>query len=502
MPAITDRANTDKGLSTVTQTLLAGVTANPQGIPERGITPLTVKKFGVVVQGERHTYPYYAGDDKHTPVAAKKRLQGKIFPSEGPISKCMLFGQQAFSKGSGAIVVTEGETDAMAAHQLMANKYPAVSVRSSTTALKDCKLNYEWLDSFDDIVICMDNDSAGHSAAKKLGELFGGKAKIMNISGDYNDPVDMLKDGARGQAAWTATFWGADRYTPDGIVNAADCWLDVIKPIVEPMCLYPFDGLNKITRGIRAAELVTVAAGSGLGKSQFVREILYNVLTETDVNIGGLFLEETKQRTILSIMSMYLLKMLHLESVPEETMREAFDATVGTNRVYLFDHFGSTSVENIIARVRYMHKALDCKVVFLDHLSIIVSSQENGDERKAIDETMTKLRSMVQETGIALFLVSHLKRPDGKGHEEGGLTSLAQLRGSASIAQLSDIVLGLERNGQDDNLVERNTTRVRVLKNRFTGETGRAAALLYDGDTGRMNEVRDDFDIKQLEKAL
>ena len=55
---------------------------------------------------------------------------------------------------------------------------------------------------------------------------------------------------------------------------------------------------------------------------------------------------------------------------------------MGTNRIYLFDHFGSTSVDNILNRVRYMAKGLGCKYIFVDHLSIIVSAQENGDERK------------------------------------------------------------------------------------------------------------------------
>jgi len=55
----------------------------------------------------------------------------------------------------------------------------------------------------------------------------------------------------------------------------------------------------------------------------------------------------------------------------------------------------------------------------------VVSAQENGDERKALDEIMTKLRTIVQETGIALFVVSHLKRPESKGHEEGAATSLS-----------------------------------------------------------------------------
>jgi twinkle protein len=136
-----------------------------------------------------------------------------------------------------------------------------------------------------------------------------------------------------------------------------------------------------------------------------------------------------------------------------------------------------------------MAKGLNCRYVFLDHVSIVVSAQENGDERKSIDEIMTKLRMLVQECGLSLFVVSHLKRPESKGHEEGAVTSLAQLRGSGSIAQLSDIVIGLERNGQHDDPIERHTTHVRILKNRFSGITGKACRLLYNLETGRMNEL-------------
>jgi twinkle protein len=54
------------------------------------------------------------------------------------------------------------------------------------------------------------------------------------------------------------------------------------------------------------------------------------------------------------------------------------------------------------------------------------------------------------------------------------------------------MVIGLERNGQADDPIERNTTNVRVLKNRFCGTTGKAGGLLFDANTGRMNEIREE----------
>ena len=112
---------------------------------------------------------------------------------------------------------------------------------------------------------------------------------------------------------------------------------------------------------------------------------------------------------------------------------------------------------------------------------------------------MTRLRTLVQELKICLIIASHLRRPASGSHEEGGVTSLAQLRGSHSIGQLSDIVLGLERNGQAEDIEERHTTRVRVIKNRFSGLTGPACRLNYNRDTGRMLELVDAFEDEEGE---
>ncbi len=102
---------------------------------------------------------------------------------------------------------------------------------------------------------------------------------------------------------------------------------------------------------------------------------------------------------------------------------------------------------------------------------------------------MTKLRTLVQELGICMIIATHLRRVSDGSHEEGKELSLNHLRGSHSIGQLSDLVLGLERNGQADCPVERNTTKVRVIKNRFSGMTGLCSTLFFDSDTNRLREV-------------
>jgi twinkle protein len=475
------------------KTQMLDIKGQIKAIPDRGISQQTCEKYGVTQDNGQHFYPYT--DDAGGVVAAKvRRVADKTFSIHGSFTNARLFGQQLFHAGGKAVTITEGELDALAAFQMNGSLYPVVSVRNGAqAALKDCKAQYEWLNSFESIVICFDADEPGKKAAKEVAELFGQKAKIMKHLSGCKDACDYLVSG--GTKDFVNEWWRAEVYIPDGIINAASLWEEVIKPEAKAEAMYPWKGLNKLLYGIRPSELITVTAGSGLGKSQFLREILFNILNTTKWNIGGLFLEESTRKTARSIMSLHANKLLHLPDTPttEEELKDAFDNTLGSNRIYLFDHFGSSDVDNITNRIRYMAKACDCRVVFLDHISIVVSGQDLGDERKAIDNMMTKLRTLVQELEITLICVSHLRRPQGnQGHEDGGSVSLSQLRGSGAIAQLSDAVITLERNSMAENDDERHQTKVAVAKNRYNGYTGPACTLKYNMETGRMMEIQEE----------
>lgn len=456
-------------------------------ISDRGITRDTCQYYGVTQDGTSQFYPY--ADAEGIIVATKNRnVEHKTFGISGEWKHTTLFGQQLFPKGGKTVTIHEGELDALAGFQMSGSKYANVSVRNGAqAALKDVKASYEWLSSFENIYICFDADEPGQKAANEVAEILGSKCKIVKHVAGFKDACDYLAVGKG--ADYVKQWWAAEQWTPDGIIAGSSLWEEVNRPVEKSSALYPWAGVNELTYGIRPAELITVCAGSGLGKSQFLREILWHLIQTTDSNIGLMFMEESVRKTARSIMSLHLNKPLHLPDtlVSNEELKQSFDATMGTDRLYLWDNFGSTDIDNVMNRIRYFAKAADCKYIFLDHISMIISAQSNGDERKAIDELMTKLRMLVQETGVCLIAVSHLKRPDSKGHEEGAATSLSQLRGSASIAQLSDIVIGLVRNAQAEDPIERNTTRVSILKNRFSGLTSpHCASLLYNKDSGRM----------------
>ena len=141
-----------------------------------------------------------------------------------------------------------------------------------------------------------------------------------------------------------------------------------------------------------------------------------------------------------------------------------------------------------------MATALECDVIVLDHITAAVAGMAFGDdgmnsERLVIDDLMKRLRSLVERTGVHLDVISQLRKSSGKGYEEGERITIQDLRGSGSLASVPNTVIAMERNRQHPDADVSNTSVIRVLKNRFSGDTGIASCVRYSHDTGRLNEV-------------
>ena len=459
-----------------------------QAIPNRGLNEETCKKwdYGVTLHHGKPMQVATYRNDAGVPIAQKLRMPDKSFQILGNSKKMGLYGEHLWRSGGKMVTVTEGEIDALSVSQQTGNKWATVSVPNGAQgAHKAVARSLEWLETFESVVFMFDNDEAGREAAERCSLMLSvGKAKIATLP--LKDANEMLVAG-RGSEIVSAQ-WGAKPFRPDGVVLGEDLWEQVSEVDDSESFPYPWAGMNDKTYGIRKGELVTLTSGTGIGKSSICREIAHHLIIN-DKKVGYIALEESVSRTAKGIMGISLNLPIHIHgtNVGMEQLHDAFQATMGTGNCVLYDHFGSMDSDHLLGKIRYMVKALDVEYVFLDHISIMVSGYEDGDERRRIDNIMTKLRSLVEEVGIALILVSHLKRPEGKAHEEGAKTSLAQLRGSASLGQLSDLVLGFERDQQAED--EADVTTVRVLKNRYSGETGVNCTLRYSKETGRLKET-------------
>lgn len=461
-------------------------------LKRRGITEKTCRlysyKAGVQMGQPIQIACYF--NDNGVCVGQKVRYPDKRFTTLGKISN-RFFGQHLWPGGGGKkLVVTEGEIDCLTVSQLNGNKYPVVSIPNGVSSAKRVfKENMDWLNSFEQVIVMFDMDEPGRKAVKDVeGLLQPNKLYVATLP--LKDPNECLLAG-RGQEVIKA-IWNAKKYTPDGIVNGADLWEEVSKQEdTEQGFMFPWDiPLNKMTCGLRKGELTVLTAGTGVGKTTFVRQVAYDLGVTKGLKVGLLMLEENVKRTARGLMSIAASKRLYMnrQGVSEEEYKQAFDKTLGTGHFILYEHFGSLDGDNLLSKIRYMAVGEQCDFIILDHISIAVSGLEGDNERKLIDILMTQLRSLAEETGVGLIVISHLKRIDGMSHEEGAATSLSQLRGSGAIAQLSDTVIGLERNQQADG-EQRNRVRIRVLKNRWTGETGIAGYLFYNKTTDHLEET-------------
>ena len=457
------------------------LTGSAERLQKRNISEKTNQFYQIYRDGNTLRFPYY--DDSGILQGVKIKTKPKDFRYEG-VSTDTLFGQHRFPTTGKRIVITEGELDAASCYEAMSG-WPMVSLpHGAASAKKDLQKQIPLLQGYKEIVLLFDSDEAGSKAAKDAASVLpAGKVKIARIE-PYKDPSEALQ--ANDAEAIRKAIWNAEEYRPDGIIEGKTLQSLVTTPLPPSDHDYPFRGLQDKLHGIRYQELTTITSGSGQGKSTFCRQLAVNLLTKGE-RVGYLALEESNRRTALGLMSTAVGKSLHIGEHERTDLEEHFRNTIANWHLYLFDGFGSFDPDVIYNRIEYLASGLECRIIFLDHLSILLSGLD-GDERRTIDITMTRLRSLVERTGISLFLVSHLRRSnnDRTSHEEGGKVSLSQLRGSAGIAQLSDQVIALERNQQSET--ERDIATIRIIKNRYSGETGFAGKIKFNLETSRFTE--------------
>lgn len=457
-----------------------------KAIADRGITRQTCEHYGVTSgEGTQH-YPYHNKDG--TPVAVKTRfVSDKSFSFKGDSKQATLFGQHLHLPGGKYITVTEGELDALAAYQMTGSQWAVVSIKNgAAAAVKDCKAQFEYLDSFENVVICFDSDEPGRKAAMEVAELFGNKAKIVKHISGYKDACDYLAAGAIKE--FVNAWWKAEEYRPEGVVTVSDIRERLLEP-PEPGVPWCFDTLTRLTYGRRKGELYAFGAGVGVGKTDvFTQQIAYDIEVLNE-KVGVIYLEQNVVETAQRVAGKLDGKLYHIPDA--NWTRDDYIASVNRlddrKQLFMMEHFGAMSWASVKNIIKYFSKAYDIKHIYLDHLTALSANEQ--DERRALDGIMADMASLAQSDGLIIHFVSHLTTPEGKPHEEGGRVMEKHFTGSRAIARWSHYMFGLERDKQHEDLVKRQTTTFRVLKDRFTGRaTAEKFGLFYNKDTGLLTE--------------
>lgn len=438
-------------------------------LPYRGISKNTYRRYNAQTKIDSEGKPVSIGyPHREAGVYKVRSLDEKNFYYVGEVQRGC-FGVDKFSPGmSKYITITEGYEDALSVYEVTG--FPAISVQSSGTAASDCAVDRAFINSFDRIYLAFDADERGREAASAVAKLFdyGKVFEVKFPGGTRKDANDYLQSGEHDQLK--QLWWNSKKYLPDTIKSSFVDFDTILREETKLGISYPFPTLTYMTYGIRTGETVLITAQEGIGKTEVMHAIEYQLLRHTTDAVGAIFLEEPKKRHLQALAGIHLARPVHLPDcgVDHDEVFRAVQEVVGSDdRLHIYSHFGSDDPEHILDTIRFLVSARGCRYILLDHITMVVSGLGGENERRALDYLSTRLEMLVKELDFALILVSHVN--------DDGLT-----RGSRNISKVADIRINLARDILSSDPVVRRTTNVSVSKNRFCGRTGPAGQLLFD----------------------
>src|SRR6056297_877970 len=444
----------------------------------RGINSATMEHFGIKTQDDKVFFTYPSGGNKVRKKSAKEYYAQGLKGDE-------LFGMQLFPAGcSKMVTVTEGELDAMSAWQMLQNgKFmnPVVSLPSATPSGKLWEKCKSWLDSFDKIILSVDNDEPGRKVAEVAFDLFPGKVYLMN-HGQHKDANDFLMNGD--EKAYVSAWWAAKKYSPAGFVSGSEDWLKAVRE--ETPYEYtetPVEAPNKVMRGWIKGGITVVKAPPGVGKTSLFRYVQHDLVRNHGKVVANLAMEEMKATTARG-MATYELNTnvnteedLHFNCISDEDFEKALLDVVGSERFISFDIDPHDPLESTLKQCKHAITIYNADYIFIDHFQRLAYLSGVDGATSALTELGVKLVELSKRRNVGIICISHV---NNDGH-----TKYAK-----SIEEEAIVLLELQRDKLTEDQDEKNTTYLTVTKNRPFATTGPAGMLRYDIDTTIVHEYK------------
>lgn len=411
-------------------------------------------------------------------------------------------GQHKFPNGGKWVLIVGGEECKLAAAQMLRDyqiqrkqedydRIAVVGIHCGEGSLaKVCANSYDWLDTFEEIILCMDNDEAGRKAVQEaIKVLPENKVKVMTTS--LKDCSEMLQQGKQKQ--FISNFYDAKPLKPDGVKTSKQADDEIELELGRPKIPLPsfMHRLQKaMAGGIPLGYMVNLGAQTGSGKTTIINEAIYYWLFNADVRVGILSLELTAGQYQTALLSRHIGYKINLIEDPKEAVafvqqdwvqakrKELREDEYGQERYVLLDDRSGT-LEGVKEQIVKLIKKYSVKMVVIDPIQDVLASASYAEQADFI-----KFLKQVIKEGVSVFNVCHITKGKTETDSDGnvktrklteddfsGLTDLIKSGGCNIVAM---------RNKSAKDEVVRNSTDVDVLKCRWTGYTGEAGSWYYD----------------------
>lgn len=459
--------------------MLVPVTRSCRGVVEKTMDFYGVKTF-LNGDGEevKHEYVYPSGGRK------ARFLKEKGFAAKD-LKSDELFGMNLFNAGTAkTVTITEGELDAMSAFQMLNQNpkflNPVVSLPSATPSNKLWIKTADWLNSFEKIILSVDNDEAGNSIAQRIAKLYPNK--VYRVPHDkYKDANEFLQAG-KGDLYRTAWF-NAKKYTPENVINTTDQFMGLYNKSENHV--YVETGVadfDEMCLGLMQGHFTLFKAQTGIGKTEFMRYLEHRILTNyPQIKLAVWHMEETKLRSLLGLVSYELNENVTRKDLIEEKaldtqVREAIYKLTKDERLFQFYLNDEDDPLDILGHIRYLSQACGVNYVFFEPIQdIAANSGAEESKEQFLADLAVRLSKLAAELGVGIVTIGHT-------NDDG------QVKYCRMIEQRASVVVDLQRDKMAEDEDERNTTKLLVTKNRPVGPTGYAGQMKFDPHTFTLKE--------------
>jgi twinkle protein len=393
----------------------------------RGLTDETIKYFKVGSEkGEAVSFPYYRGGElvniKYRSIKEKKFWAVKD-------AELILFNRDNIDNN--VLVICEGELDAMSLHQY---GIEAVSVPGGASNLQWVESEWDYLETFPSIYLCMDNDTAGQQGMRdlvvKLGEW---RCKLVTLP--YKDANECLMKGVSVSDINSCLAHATD-FSPETLVTPMFFVEKIQNLFLQGSRMFgiktPWVSLDDIIKGWRDSELTIWSGRNGAGKSTILNQVFIDLGTKgikSCIYSGEMSPERYLRWAVIQHQENDLPHPSKIQSTLEWM----------SGRIYILNLTSGIDPDKLLGDFEYAARRYGVKHFIIDSLMKIAFKAQ--DEFRQQHEFMNKLIGFAQKHAVHVHLVAHPRKTETDDDTPGKV----DVKGSSHITDLADNVIVLYR---------------------------------------------------------
>jgi replicative DNA helicase len=210
-----------------------------------------------------------------------------------------------------------------------------------------------------------------------------------------------------------------------------------------------FADLDKLTAGLQPSDLVIVGGRPSMGKTAFCLNVAEHAALRADSGVAVFSLEMSKEQLAMRMLCSEArvdLSRVRTGHLSDREFRELAEAAARLSYAPVYvDDTPAMSVLELRAKARRLHRdpAAKLKLVVVDYLQLMRSSEGKDSREQEISEISRSLKALAKELNVPVVALSQLNRQVES--RDRGKPRLADLRESGAIEQDADVILFIYR---------------------------------------------------------